>query len=482
MNRKEFAKLLKEKPSGYSLVIKYRHEDFKKKICSIDPNRSFQENLYLWFYKKKPSLCKICDNPCSFKQFSHGYYEYCSCSCRAKDKKSFKNGTTKNAIDKRAKWRENLSEEEKIEHNLKITRARLKTERALSSEFVKERRLKYLKLHHPEETYKKLSSYDFLYREHCELMKPVTQIAKEMNLTWGVVRKSLEREGIKVINMGSYSSEENEIKTFIESLGFSVVQGSRRIIRPKEIDLYVPSKNVAIEYCGHYWHKEKTVGKNYHIEKTLACQDKGIKLLTIYDLEWKEKKDIVKSRIMHSLGCSVFREFARNTKFTEIKKSIAKDFINKHHIQGHVNCSRAFGLFCKNTGRLISVMTVGKSRYDKSVDYEILRFASIGSVVGGASKLFKNIKKQMDGSWITYADLRWGDGSGYLKIGFESVHRSKPSYHYFKNAKMYHRSAFMKHKIVQNLGGDPDKTEYENMVDMGYIRVWDCGTEKFISR
>ena len=39
-----------------------------------------------------------------------------------------------------------------------------------------------------------------------------------------------------------------------------------------------------------------------------------------------------------------------------------------------------------------------------------------------------------------------------------------------------HRSNFTKGIILSKYGGDPDKTEWENMQDMGYDRIWDCGS------
>ena len=48
----------------------------------------------------------------------------------------------------------------------------------------------------------------------------------------------------------------------------------------KELDIYIPSKKIAIEYGSWFWHKDKL---KKDIEKYILCKNKKIKLLTIYD-------------------------------------------------------------------------------------------------------------------------------------------------------------------------------------------------------
>lgn len=68
------------------------------------------------------------------------------------------------------------------------------------------------------------------------------------------------------------SNEEKELKEFIESLlagKHEIEVNSRRVIAPLELDLYVPSKRLAIEFDGLYWHSDvEQPDKNYHIKKT----------------------------------------------------------------------------------------------------------------------------------------------------------------------------------------------------------------------
>ena len=130
-------------------------------------------------------------------------------------------------------------------------------------------------------------------------------------------------------------------------------------------------------------------------------------------------------------------------------------------------------------------MTFGKSRYDKSIEWELLRFATKAgcTVVGGASKLLKHFERENSPkSVISYCDRRWNTGNSYLTMGFTKKHTSSPSYHYtIDGVTIFNRVKFQKHKLKKVLKiYDETKTEAQNMADNGYYRIWDCGTTVFV--
>jgi len=70
---------------------------------------------------------------------------------------------------------------------------------------------------------------------------------------------------------------ENEVRDFIENeLGFKT---DKIRIESKEIDIFIPEKNVGIEYDGLYWHSDNFRDKKYHLNKTLLCEEHNIQLL-----------------------------------------------------------------------------------------------------------------------------------------------------------------------------------------------------------
>lgn len=250
-----------------------------------------------------------------------------------------------------------------------------------------------------------------------------------------------------------------------------------------ELDIAIPEYMLAIEFNGIYWHTEQRgKGRKYHLHKTIECEKQGINLLHIFESEWKDsvKRKIWMSIIINKLKQS-HRIYARKCQIIKVTKKDAADFFNNNHIQGNVGYEIVYGL--EYNGKLVSAMSFGRPRYNKKYNWELLRMCHIlgSTVVGGFGKLLKHFQKNHSGSVISYANRRFSNGNVYNKLGFQFLESSKPSYHYVKNDKIYHRSMFMKHKLHKRLDTyDSTLTEYENMLQNGYDRIWDCGTHVFV--
>ena len=274
------------------------------------------------------------------------------------------------------------------------------------------------------------------------------------------------------------SSGEKELREFIKSLGVSQTYNRKDIIPPLELDIYIDHPKVAIEFNGIYWHSSYYKEQYYHVDKYLLCKDKGIHLIQIFEDEWDLKKDIIKSRIRNILGKSNVT-YARRLTVQTVPPTDAVAFLNKHHIQGSAQSTINIGLY-DNTD-LYAIMTFGFSRYDKSAEYELVRFCSKDTVVGAAGKLFTHfVRLYNPRSVISYADRCWSNGNLYKQLGFIDVTPDSRNvgYFYVKNGVRYHRSSFTKKRLVEQ-GADPLKTEFEIMENNGYLRIYNCGNYKF---
>ena len=90
------------------------------------------------------------------------------------------------------------------------------------------------------------------------------------------------------------SKDEIEIANFItENLKIEIVENSKKIIKPFELDIYVPDLKIGIEYNGLYWHSDKN--QDYHLNKTLMCERLGIRLIHIFEDEWIQNKKKLKT-------------------------------------------------------------------------------------------------------------------------------------------------------------------------------------------
>jgi G:T-mismatch repair DNA endonuclease (very short patch repair protein) len=307
--------------------------------------------------------------------------------------------------------------------------------------------------------------------------RPSKELANIVGVTYYTIDYAYEKHQISRIKT-IHSMPEHELAAFIESLGIDIIKNDRSIIK-KELDIFIPSLNLALEMNGMYWHCELSGGKDkfYHLDKTKKCNEKNIRLIHILDSEWYNNTELVKSRIISQLGISN-RISARQCNVVCLDSKTANSFLIDNHIQGSSQNTWSIGLEYQN--QLIAVMTFGKPRYNKKFQWELLRFASQRgiTVVGGASKLLSFFKKEkFPTSIISYSDNRWGNGNVYLKLGFEFSHSTDPNYFYTKNYnQLYSRIKFQKHKLLKQLDiFDSSLSEWQNMQINGWDRIWDCG-------
>lgn len=282
---------------------------------------------------------------------------------------------------------------------------------------------------------------------------------------------------------------QKEIYDYVKSIvgnNVLVESNNRTLMSPQGLDIYIPSLNVAIECNGIYWHSEVMGGKNkvYHLNKTEKCIKKGVALIHIYENEWNLKTNIVKSILGNIFHYPSKKIHAREC---EVKSTLSNSeidlFINNNHIQGAASSSVKLGLYHK--GMLISIMTFGKPRFDKKYEWEIVRYCTLlnHSVSGGASKLFKHfIRSHNPNSVVTYSDRRYFSGKIYNTLGFSFITSTSPNYWYvidnYKTLK--NRVSFQKHKLKHILSTfNPNLTEWNNMKNNGFDRVWDCGNGKW---
>jgi endogenous inhibitor of DNA gyrase (YacG/DUF329 family) len=283
---------------------------------------------------------------------------------------------------------------------------------------------------------------------------------------------------------------ENQFYKFLQdtlSKETIIKRNDRTILNGKELDFYIPDLKIAFEINGLYWHSENGGGinKNYHLNKTKSCSFYGISLIHIFENEWIYKSEIVKSIIRTMINTSTIRKInARECKIEEVNESEKNIFLNENHLQGEDKSTIKLGLYYKK--ELISIMTFRKtSRFDKTSDWELVRFCNkLNTLVnGGASKLLKHfVKNYKPKNVVSYSDRRYFTGKIYKTLGFNFVSHTPPNYHYIINnyKDIRHRMSFQKHKLQNILKTyNPLLSEWENMKNNGYDRIWDCGHGKY---
>lgn len=307
---------------------------------------------------------------------------------------------------------------------------------------------------------------------------------KLMNVS--MTTKKLELYGYphfpeSVYNTTGTSKTETELKDYLNSLGnfnfkkthIFYKNGDRR-----ELDMFDADKRIAVEYSGAFWHSEyNQPNKKYHYDKWKYCSDNGIKLITIWDIEYKERKTQIQNFIKANLGVFDERIYARNTTFREIS-SKQYDFFDDNHIQGRTNIDRNFGLFDSND-RLVGCVSYASHHRDNS-KYVLNRLAFLANVqvIGGVGKLLKTSLKLLERDVITWSDNRFSTGQIYENNGFSFDSNLPVDYSYVdvKKCKLLSKQTQQKKKI----GCPPDITEHEFCKTLGRYRLWDCGKKRFV--
>lgn len=283
------------------------------------------------------------------------------------------------------------------------------------------------------------------------------------------------------------SKAESEVFEFVKSelRGADVVQGYRHLKDVHEVDIYIPSLKIAIEYNGVYWHSDKSgKGNLYHWGKRKACEANGVRLITVWEDDWSYRREVVKDMLKSRIGTYRGPKYsARVLEWRRVPPSEASSFLENNHIQGGVKATRHDGLFTY-AGELVALMSTTTS----GDTYTIERFATQGNVRGAFGKLLNvlenRVKADGGGTVRTFADLSISNGDLYRSHGFEEDKELKPAYWVVVGNRRYHTLSFKKDRFRTDpaLKWDPHLS-VEKLIDLnGLSRVYDAGKLRFVKK
>ena len=442
-----------------------------------------ERETFQWLLAGSP-LC-TCGKPCFFADSKIS--DFCSGRCANKSPKRKETGKILSAMADELNERRRKTNLERYGVEWPAQRESHKNSVGLKTS------LRYI----GQETYDKLMNKDWLYEEYVVQRKSSKMIAEEVGVKcYGTVLDYVRKHGFEFeidrrkVEM-STSGVETKVIDFIRSLGIECVQSDRETIHPLELDVLIPSHKLAFEINGVYWHgasnaEEDRVYRLKHRRKTEEAEAAGIRLVHLTDVEINTRWDTVSSMIESMLGASPEKIPARKCSVIEVPKAAAKAFLEENHIQGGGTwCHLYLGLVHED--RLVAVMGFDKARFDRSVPWELTRFANLRhtTVIGGFSKLLAHFEKDHKGSIVSYADYSRSQGNVYLKNGFERISISQPSYRWVSpdGRELFNRHMFMRRNLARVLTEfREEETEAQNCFREGYRRLWDCGQVKFIKK
>lgn len=272
-------------------------------------------------------------------------------------------------------------------------------------------------------------------------------------------------------NISFISKPELEIKKYVEDIYGSSV--TRFFDGDFELDIYIPEKKLGIEYNGNYWHSLKNKDKNYHYNKSKHFEEKGIRVIHIWEYEWNNERQrpILENIIKNALGLNMEKVYARKCSIEVRSSASMKDFFNENNIQGFRGGKFAICLVYNNEVIMAYMMGhcyFGKGKYQ----WEVIRGATkLGyTVVGGASKIWKYfIENYNPTNCVYYIDYNYFNGNSLPYLGLTYL-KSQPG---FKNW-------WVKTNTVKNREPQRHK-EIKELYEKGeVVPIYNAGTKVYV--
>ena len=272
------------------------------------------------------------------------------------------------------------------------------------------------------------------------------------------------------------SNKEQDLLRFVkENYSGKIIERDRKQIFPMELDIYIPDKNLALEFNGTYWHNSQNKSKDYHYKKSKLCEEKGIRLIHIFEYEWENKRQrpILENIIKNALGINENKVYARKLDI-EIRPSIEmKDFFNKNNIQGFRPGKFSICLVDKNTKEVYMAYQMGHCYFGKGkYEWEVIRGATkLGyTVIGGASKIWKYfIDTYKPNNCVYYIDYNYFNGNSLPYLGLK-----------FLKTQFGYKNYWVETGEVKNR--EPAKhKEIKELQDKGLvIPIYNAGTKVYV--
>jgi len=263
------------------------------------------------------------------------------------------------------------------------------------------------------------------------------------------------------------SFNEREIREFIESIipNEKIIYNDRKILDGKEIDILVPSKKIAIEHNGIFWHSEKAgITKEYHSKKTNLCNNQNYEMIHIFEDEWSYNKSLVKNKLSYKLKEDTL--FYNNVcNISILEKEESKIFIRKNDLYELKNFDQSLGI--KNTEKILALITFS---FSESEDLLIIKNFCVDPLY--SPRYFSDIVQYMINTLnvnriIVETDKRFFDKDFFPE--FEVIDNKEETYSYFKCLSRITKNELIQCSSKENL----NEEEFSNV--NGWFKIWDCG-------
>lgn len=309
------------------------------------------EKYYVNYINNTIVNCAICGNKTRFISIFNGYRTTCSAKCAAiysQDKREHTNFIkygTKNPA-------QNTEIKNKIRNTVKSDECQNKTKQTVKEKYNCNyvNQSNNIKQKSKNTIISKYGSYSELTKrshvsrnieaDQFEIDNDCTRIGKLIQLYgqgWLCIKDNIDcvkykgymyiknSDIDKIIDYAenafhTYSHIEKDLANYLKSLNIEIMENTRQIIKPYELDIYIPNKNIAIEYNGNWYHSTQAgCNKDYHLMKSLLCRDKNIRLIHIYEFEnFEQQKQLLIDLLINNIDSYNQNDFNKNNLIKNI--------------------------------------------------------------------------------------------------------------------------------------------------------------------
>lgn len=273
------------------------------------------------------------------------------------------------------------------------------------------------------------------------------------------------------------SYQEDELEQLLKESGLTFERHERHLISPKELDFYIADKKVALEFNGLYWHSTERVKDDYHLNKSIACNRKGVRLIHIFEDDWIRERDKIMSTVLGA--CSIFKRTVDSKEciFKEVSFESGKSFFDRNFLRNrnHRN-ARFFAIIYKDG--IVSCAEVWKC---KGKDHVIFCNSLNTNVVDSIKVFMINLPYT---SLTMDLDRSIYGVDSFLELGWRLDKILRPRKYCFRYcmANKYRLSVPKSRlkKLMKTF--DPSLSEQDNLKRNGYKEIYDCGCYRLIFR
>lgn len=324
----------------------------------------------------------------------------------------------------------------------------------------------YNQRHISEETWEILQNPEILKKYHHEDKMSLTGIATKLQVdpsTIGVYfdKYNIEKKYFKT------SDGEQELINWLSSLNLSFTTRNRNIIST-ELDIYFEDRQLAIEYHGIYWHSEARWKDNtVHLQKRKECEQRGIRLIQIFEDEWRLCKPLVKNRLKEIL-------YNKNSMIpdsaiiVDVGKETARDFYYEYSFYKFDFASDAY-IACKHEGKILGVVGITET----SDNIVITEYGWKYNFRSCLNKIAEHILNTKLKPVLFNIDSRWDIINDFDDKHWNFETEIEPSFYWVKGLSRWLPSEWNDLSQLDNY--EDLLLPEDNMAINGFHRLWDAG-------